>query len=263
VLLAVAHGSRDPAAVQAVHALAARVAGLAPGLAVRAVFVQHAQPSLADALTQAAGLDSHPAGTVVRPGRAAAPHSHPGGAAAGHRTWPAGAAAVRAAAVPLLLSEGYHLSRDIGGAAARAGIPVAGPLGPDPWLVPALADRLAAAGVPPGTPVVLAGAGSADPRAAAAVRSQAALLSAHLQVPVQAAFAAAGLPTVPQAVASLATRTGGPVAVASYLLAPGVFQARLRASGATWTSAPLGDHPAVAALVAERFQAVTGLALVG
>jgi sirohydrochlorin ferrochelatase len=47
------------------------------------------------------------------------------------------------------------------------------------------------------------------------------------------------------------------VAVASYLLAPGVFQDRLRASGAAWVSAPLGDHPAVAALILERFRYVT------
>ena len=69
-----------------------------------------------------------------------------------------------------------------------------------------------------------------------------------------AAFASAARPTVGEAVADLAARTGGPVAVASYLLAPGVFAGRLRASGAAWVSAPLGAHPAVAALVAERFR---------
>jgi sirohydrochlorin ferrochelatase len=46
--------------------------------------------------------------------------------------------------------------------------------------------------------------------------------------------------------------------VASYLLAPGVFQDRLRASGAAWVSAPLGDHPAVAGLVLDRFRSITG-----
>ena len=48
------------------------------------------------------------------------------------------------------------------------------------------------------------------------------------------------------------------MAVASYLLAPGVFHGRLRASGAAWVSAPLGDHPAVAGLILERFRSVTG-----
>ena len=156
--------------------------------------------------------------------------------------------------VPLLLSAGYHLGHDITGMAARAGALVAAPLGPDPGLIPALADRLAAAGVPAGTPVVLAAAGSADPRAIASTRSQAALLASHLQVPVLAAFASAGQPSVDEAVTALAARTGGPVAVASYLLAPGVFAGRLSASGAAWISAPLGAHPAVAALVVDRFR---------
>jgi sirohydrochlorin ferrochelatase len=106
--------------------------------------------------------------------------------------------------------------------------------------------------------VVLAAAGSTDPRAAGDARNQAALLASHLQVPVLAAFASAGRPTVGEAAAALAARTGGPVAVASYLLAPGVFAGRLRASGAAWVSAPLGDHPAVAGLVIERFRAAAG-----
>ena len=220
VLLAVAHGSRDAKAQQTVRSIAGRVAGLAPGTEVRTAFVQNAEPSLAGALTAAGQRD-----VVV---------------------------------VPLLLSAGYHLSQDIGEAADRSGVPVAAPLGPDPGLVPALAERLRAAGVPPGTPVVLAAAGSTDPRAAGDARNQAALLASHLQVPVLAAFASAGRPTVGEAVAALAARTGGPVAVASYLLAPGVFADRLRASGAAWVSAPLGDHPAVAGLVIERFRAAAG-----
>jgi sirohydrochlorin ferrochelatase len=216
VLLAVAHGSRDPAAQQTVLSLAGRAGGLAPGIEVRTAFVQHAGPSLAGALAAAGG----------RP----------------------------VTVVPLLLSAGYHLGTDIGGAAGRAGVPVAAPLGPDPGLVPALADRLRAAGAPAGTPVVVAAAGSTDPRAAGDARHQAALLASHLQAPVLAAFASAARPTVGEAVADLAARTGGPVAVASYLLAPGVFAGRLRASGAAWVSAPLGDHPAVAGLVLERFR---------
>jgi sirohydrochlorin ferrochelatase len=216
VLLAVAHGSRDPAAQQTVLSLAGRAGGLAPGIEVRTAFVQNAGPSLAEALAAAGGRD-----VVV---------------------------------VPLLLSAGYHLGTDVGGAAGRAGVPVAAPLGPDPGLVPALADRLRAAGAPAGTPVVLAAAGSTDPRAAGDARHQAALLASHLQAPVLAAFASAARPTVGEAAADLAARTGGPVAVASYLLAPGVFAGRLRASGAAWVSAPLGDHPAVAGLILERFR---------
>jgi sirohydrochlorin ferrochelatase len=225
VLLAVAHGSRDPAAQRTVSVLAARAARLVPGLEVRMAYVQNAEPSAAQVLAETA--------------------------------------AARVVIVPLLLSAGYHLSKDIAGPAKRAGVPVAAQLGPDPGLVPALADRLAEAGVPPGTPVVLAAAGSTDPRAIGETRSQAALLAAHLLVPVLAAFASAGQPTVGEAVAALTARTGGPVAVATYLLAPGVFHDRLAASGAAWVSAPLGDHPAVAGLVIDRFHAFSAAALAG
>jgi sirohydrochlorin ferrochelatase len=167
----------------------------------------------------------------------------------------------RVIVVPLLLSTGYHLTVDIAVAARQAGSPVAGPLGPDARLVPALADRLAEAGVPDGTPVVLAAAGSSDPAAAADARRQASLLAARLRAPVVAAFASAAAPSVDEAVADLAARTGQPVAVATYLLAPGLFHDRIRHSGATWVSDPLGAHPAVARLVTDRFRAVCGTAV--
>lgn len=225
VLLAVAHGSRDPAAKECVLSLTSRVARVARGTRVGAAFVQHEKPSLVTALDDAvteAGAD----GAVV---------------------------------VPLLLSTGYHLSYDIAAAARAAGVPVARPLGPDPRLVRALADRLAEAGVPGGVPVVLAAAGSRDPRALAETRLQAAMLAAHRRAPVVAAFVSAARPAVDEAVTVLAGPTGRPVAVASYLLAPGLFQDRLAPSG-TWVSAPLGDHPAVADVIVERFRAAGQLA---
>jgi sirohydrochlorin ferrochelatase len=221
VLLAVAHGSRDPAAREAVLALTGRAARLAPGVDVRTAFVERAEPSLARALADAA-RDVGPGGLAV---------------------------------VPLLLSTGYHVHSDIAATATPAGVAVAAPLGPDPRLVPALADRLATAGAPGGAPAVLAAAGSRDPGAAADTRRQAALLAEHLRAPVLAAYLSAGGPTVDEAVAALAAHTGGPVAVATYLLAPGSFHDQLRRSTAAWVSAPLGDHPAVAELILGRFQA--------
>lgn len=220
-LLAVAHGSSHPAAAAAVTALAAQVVRLAPVIDIRLAFVQHAEPSVADGLA-AAGRD-----VVV---------------------------------IPLLLSTGYHLSTDIAKAASDAGLPpsrIAGPLGPDPLLVTAIVARLAEAGVPAGTPIVLAAAGSSDPAAAAEVSRQAEWLADSLRVPVLAAFAAAGGPTPAQAVAELRSRTAGPVAVASYLLAPGQFHDRLAQSGADWVTAPLGANPAVAGLVIDRYRATT------
>jgi sirohydrochlorin ferrochelatase len=224
VLLAVAHGSRDPAAKECVLSLTGRVARLANGARVEAAFVQHEEPSLTTALA-GAGAEAGTDGAVI---------------------------------VPLLLSSGYHLSSDIGAAARAAGLPVAGPLGPDPRLVCALAGRLDEAGVPGGVPVVLAAAGSRDPRALADTRRQAVLLAAHRGTPVVAAFASAARPAVDEAVTFLAGLTGKPVAVAAYLLAPGLFHDQLWLSSGTWVSAPLGDHPAVADLIVDRFRGVTG-----
>ena len=214
-LLAVAHGSRDPAAADVVRALAGQVRRLAPVLDVRVAFLGHAEPSLPTELT-AAGSN-----TVI---------------------------------VPLLLSSGYHLSTDISGVADVAGARVAAPLGPDELLLTALTARLAEAGVPDGTPIVLAAAGSADPLAAADVRQQADLLADQLGVPVVAAFASTAAPSVQDAVAELRERTGRPVAVASYLLAPGQFQDQLAECGADWLTEPLGGHPAVAGLVIDRYR---------
>jgi sirohydrochlorin ferrochelatase len=218
VLLAVAHGSRDPAASAAITALARQVSRLAPVLPMRVAFLQHARPAFTAEL-QAAGSN-----VVV---------------------------------VPLLLSTGYHLTTDITGAARAAGARLADRLGPDPLLVTALTVRLAEAGVPADAPVVLAAAGSADPAAQADARRQADLLAQRRGTPVTAAFATAARPAVPEAVADLAARTGQAVAVASYLLAPGYFWDQLRQSGARWVTAPLGGHPAVAGLVIDRYRAAS------
>jgi sirohydrochlorin ferrochelatase len=217
-LVAVAHGSAHPAAAQTVAAIARNVTRLAPVIDVRVAFVQHGEPSLPRALAEAGK---------------------------------------NAVIVPLLLSTGYHLTTDIAAVAAGdAGQawPVAGPLGPDQLLVTALTHRLAEAGVPDGTPVVLAAAGSADPEAARQIAAQAGLLAAALAVPVEVAFAAAGTPSVPAAVADLRARTGAQVAVASYLLTQGHFHDQLRTAGADWVTGPLGDHPAVAALIIDRYR---------
>jgi|HubBroStandDraft_6_1064221.scaffolds.fasta_scaffold125040_1 sirohydrochlorin ferrochelatase len=214
-LLAVAHGSRNPAATDVIKTLARQVRRLAPVLDVHVAFIGHAEPSLPAEL---------------------------------------GAAGSDAVIVPLLLSTGYHLTADIAGAATSAGARVAGPLGPDELLLTALIARLSDAGVPAGTPVVLAAAGSSDPEAAADVQKQADLLAERLSVPVVGAFASAARPTVPEAVAKLRQRTGLPIAVASYLLAPGHFQDQLHDSGAEWVSEPLGGHPALAGLVIERYR---------
>ena len=214
-LLAVAHGSRNQAAADVVNTLARQVRRLAPFIDVHVAFIGHAEPSLP------AGLGGAGSNPVI---------------------------------VPLLLSAGYHLSADIAGAATAAGARVADPLGPDELLLTALTARLTEAAVPARTPVVLAAAGSSDPAAAADVRKQADLLAERLGAPVVGAFATAVPPSVPEAVAELRDRTGQPVAVASYLLAPGHFQDLLQESGADWVTEPLGGHPALAGLVIDRYR---------
>jgi sirohydrochlorin ferrochelatase len=214
-LVAVAHGSRNPAAAEVVRKLARQVGRFAPVLDVRVAFLSHAGPSLPEQLETAGS------GTVI---------------------------------VPLLLSSGYHLSTDIAEAASVAGAKIAAPLGPDQLLLTALTARLAEAGVPEGTPVVLAAAGSSDPAATGEVEEQADLLAGQLGVPVLAAYATVARPTVSEAVARLRQQTGQPVAVASYLLAPGHFQDQLADCGADWVTEPLGGHPALAGLVIDRYR---------
>lgn len=243
VLLAVAHGSTDPAAARTIVRLTDRVRDLAPEIDVRPVFIQHGEPALR---TATAGLAGSGADVVI---------------------------------IPLLLAGGFHLDTDIASAVEATSAGVAAPLGPDELLTDALAGRLGEAlagrrarGTAPGRSlrvpsrpgrmaahgiaVVLAAAGSSDPAAAASVSRQARSLMARLGIPVETAFAAAGSPAVPDAVAAARARYGVPVAVASYLLAPGLFQCRLEASGADFVTAPLGDDPALARLILRRYRDV-------
>lgn len=222
VLVAVAHGSRDPRALPVVRALVARVRAARPGLDVRLGHVELDEPLLADTL---AGLRG--------------------------RT---------AVLVPLLLTRGYHVKHDLPAALAAApGVrgTVAAPLGPHPLLAQVLHDRLRAAGWAAGRSdgVILAAAGSRDPDSAADTARTAALLAARLGVPVTPAYASAATPTVPEALAALTARGADParIAVASCFTAPGRFATQTAAAAPDLAAAPLGAHPAMAALVLHRY----------
>jgi sirohydrochlorin ferrochelatase len=220
-LIAVAHGSRDPAAAAATKALVAQVRRVRPHLTVNGCFLEHAQPGLRAAIT-AVGT-----GAVV---------------------------------VPLLLTAAFHSATDLPAqlAAADPTAVQADVLGPHQLLMAGLERRLAEVGVTagdPGTAVVLAAAGSADPAAQAAVREQARSWASRGWWAVEASFASAAAPSVEEAVAALRSRGAPRVAVASYLLAPGRFADRLGAAGADVTSAPLADAPEVAELVLARYDA--------
>ncbi|MEU3183179.1 sirohydrochlorin chelatase [Streptomyces sp. NPDC006923] len=241
-LVVVAHGSRDPRALRTVTALLDRVRALRPDLDVRLGHIEIEQPRLPDTL---AALEAGRAGGTGR-----------------------------AVLVPLLLSRGVHVTRDLPAAAAAApglDIRIAAPLGPHPLLVETLYARLVEAGWrtsdpggrtpdttddhrPQATGVVLAAAGSRDPRSAADTRHTAALLSRRLGgVPVVPGYASAASPTIPEALRALAARGCHRAAIASYFTAPGHF-ATMGAGHAPWiAAAPLGAHPAMAALLLQRY----------
>ncbi|MGX1269807.1 sirohydrochlorin chelatase [Streptomyces phaeoluteigriseus] len=227
-LVVVAHGSRDPRALSTVSTLLDRVRDLRPGLSVRLGHIELNEPLLPDTL---AGLDAADTADAVL--------------------------------VPLLLSRGYHVRRDIPemAAAVRVRTRVAAPLGPHPLLVETLYTRLVEAGWRSrmtdaerrASAVVLAAAGSRDPDSAVDTRRTAQLLADRLGVPVVPAYASTAAPTVPAAVRALAARGRHRVAVASYFTAPGRFATEC-AQAAPWiAAAPLGTHPAMARLVLHRY----------
>ena len=93
--------------------------------------------------------------------------------------------------------------------------------------------------------------------ACAVTLKSAAMLSALVGSRVFIGFAApcrdgSGYPSVPDAVKWARQAGASRVAVASYLLADGVFQGRLREAGADVVAAPLGLHPAVIRLACSR-----------
>ncbi|QCX76447.1 Sirohydrochlorin cobaltochelatase [Streptomyces sp. YIM 121038] len=224
-LLAVAHGSRDPRALATATALLAAARAHRPGLDVRLTHIELTRPLLSDTL--------HALG--ARP----------------------------AVLVPLLLSNGHHARHDIPAAAsAHPHTRVAAPLGPHPLLTEVLHARLLEAGWPTATAataghgVVLAAAGSRDPAYAADTRRAAALLARRLGVPVVPGYAAPtpATPTgVPAAVRALTAAGVRRAAVASYFTAPGRFATEAAAATPWLAAAPLGAHPALAALLLHRY----------
>ncbi|WP_282205655.1 sirohydrochlorin chelatase [Kitasatospora fiedleri] len=227
-LVLVAHGSHDPAASAELGRLHARLRRARPELDIRLGHLGLNDPLLPEVLDELSG---------------------------------------RVVLVPLLLSRGYHSKADIPrvlSAAPHLAGECAPPLGPDPLLTAALADRLASAGWR-GEPVVLAASGSRDQDAARDTETQAGLLSDHLGVTVRPGYVAAGGPSVAARVAELTAEGHPRVAVASYFTAPGDFARLAAAAGGALTSAPLGDHPALARLVLERYQSCVSrpLRLVG
>ncbi|MGY1616918.1 sirohydrochlorin chelatase [Geodermatophilus sp. SYSU D00691] len=226
MLVACAHGTRNPTGRRLVAELALAARTLRPGLVTTAAFVDVQPPTVGDVV-----------GSLAAEGRPAV-------------------------VVPLLLSGGYHVHVDIAGAVAAHPTAVAArPLGPDERLVAVLHDRLTAAGADPADPrtaVVLAAAGSSDPRSAADVAATAALLQERWTGPVTTGFGSAAQPPVADAVAAARARGADRVVVAAYLLAPGHFADKLAAAGADAVTAPVLPDDRVAAVLLDRYDAAVG-----
>ncbi|MCY1157710.1 MAG: cobalamin [Citricoccus sp.] len=225
-LIAVSHGTADPAGQERITALARAVRTRTP----------------AEVLLAHVDVQSPPVGDVV----------------AG---LPRGRAAV---VVPVLLSTGYHVKVDLREAAG--GLPVAGALGPDERLVDVLTRRALDAGFVRGRhQVVLGAAGSTDAGAVADCRAVADRVAARLRTDVAEAYLSAARPDITDAVGAACRQDPDrPVLVLSYLLAPGYFQSRLvveaAAAGAMVTTSPLlgesGPVPEeLADLVVNRYRA--------
>ena len=225
-LVLVAHGSRDPRALHTVRALQSRVRSLRPDLSVQLGHIDLNEPRLPDTLTQ-----------LPTP---------------------------EAILVPLLLTRGYHVKRDIPelAANAQAHTRVAPPLGPHPLLVETLYDRLVEAGWYTGprgaSAVVLAAAGSRDPESKLDTLRTAHLLAARLGVPVIPAYASAATPTVPEAIHTLTAQGHHRVAIASCFTAPGRFATQCAETAPWIASAPLGAHPGMARLILHRYDQTLG-----
>jgi sirohydrochlorin ferrochelatase len=208
-VVVVAHGTRDAAGVAVAHQLVDALRARLPGEMVLLSFVDVLGPSVREVVASAPGPV-----TVV----------------------------------PAFLGCGYHVRTDVPrevNATGRRDVTISAALGPHPLLVTAMADRLRVAGWCRGDAVVLAAAGSSDPRAVADVRAAARQLSRKIGSRVRVGFVATGAPRVTPLVAGLWAAGEPRVAVASWLLAPGLFHRRLASSGADAVAAPLGAHSAV------------------
>ncbi|OBF29211.1 sirohydrochlorin chelatase [Mycobacterium sp. ACS4331] len=217
-LVLVAHGTRKPDGVEMIGHLADRVSATLRR-PVRVGFVDVLGPTPAEVL---ASLDGRPA-----------------------------------VLVPAFLSSGHHVRNDIPEHVEASGHPdvtVTPALGPCPQMVRVVTERLIESGWQPDDSVILCAAGTSDLNAQRDLRVTATLLSAALGSRVELAYAATGEPRVAEAVARLRNHGARRVVVVSYLLADGLFQDRLRASGADVVTEPLGLHPGTVRLIASRFR---------
>ena len=212
-LVAVTHGAPSSANREAVIRLVDGVASARPDLDVSISFVDASRSDVAAAL----GPDDD-AGAVI---------------------------------VPLVLSAGFHVrtglslgldrrSGSASGSGAATGARLAAELGPDDRIVEVLAERLGRLRLADTDAVVLAAAGSNDPRAVRECFETARRLGHRLGRSVTVGFIAAAIPRLHDAIEMIReVHPGVRVVVGSYLLAPGTFYDTAASVGADAIAAPL------------------------
>ncbi|MBM7830238.1 sirohydrochlorin ferrochelatase [Agromyces cerinus] len=177
--------------------------------------------------------------------------------------------------VPLVLSAGFHvrtgLSLGLDGrgsdAGALAGTRLAAELGPDDRIVEVLAERLGRLRLSDTDAVVLAAAGSNDPRAVRECFETARRLGHRLGRSVTVGFIAAAIPRLHDAIEMIReVHPGVRVVVGSYLLAPGTFYDAAASAGADAIASPLllPDEAApglLVDLVLDRYRDIAGARL--
>jgi sirohydrochlorin ferrochelatase len=221
-LVAVAHGTRDPAGPGVVAELLKDVRERLPGVQVIGAFVELVSPGLDDVMS-----------SIRRP----------------------------AVVVPLLLSTGYHVTTDVpkGVARSRVQVHVAAPLGPDRHLARVMTARLREAGALWGDAVVLAAAGSTDPAALASVERAAELLRSEWGPWVEYACLTGPGPELQETVEYQLQAGAERVCVAPYLLAPGQFSRRITElaieAGAKTVAPVLGSHRLMTDVILHRYRA--------
>ncbi|MEU0504192.1 sirohydrochlorin chelatase [Nocardia sp. NPDC005998] len=242
VLIAVAHGSRDPRSAETMSAVVADIAAARPDLDVRLAFLDLNAPSVEQVVDAVA----------------AQRYTH-------------------AVVTPLLLGNAFHARVDLPGmlAAARTRHPQlrltqAGVLGPDPQLIEALRDRVLGAMVERDTDripgrqafgrndrigIAVAAVGSSSPAANAHTAGVARRLAALTGWRTEICFATTE-PTVTQAISRLHARGAERVLIAPWFLAPGLLTDRLIAAATELVHADIiGPHPALTDVVWDRYDA--------
>lgn len=221
VLVAVAHGTRDPAGPNVIARLLADVRRRLPDVDVVTAWAELVEPGLGDVMS-----------AMTRP----------------------------SVVVPLFLSSGYHMMSDVpaGVALSEASVHVTPPLGPDPLLARAMVARLRAVGARFGDGVVLAAAGSTEAAGLRDVEQAASLLRAQWGPRVTHACISASGPGIQNAAEHLRANGATTVRIAPYLLAPGRFSRQVAelaaAAGVTSVAPVLGSHPLLAELVVGRYR---------